>query len=258
MTEQVRLPAHLAESPFLQEYYGRVTWSVRSVFSGNLGWFDGNPTTLNPLSEKETAQRMADLAGGETALEQQLNQAMEKHDHSWALVLSDHLLVLNPQNEAVRNHRVNALTEMGQAESNPNARHYYLTRAAELGQGLTFGRHGKPIQAMLHDFQLKGFFRSMAVNLDPVASAGMDKKVAFVFPDADEQWTIHVRNGIAETQPWLMENPETTVTVRSDIWKEMLAGDRSPTMTLARHCKVEGGKLDLARFLKLFQPPDQE
>ena len=45
IVERVQLPPHLAESLWLQEFYGKVSWSVRSVFDGYLGWFDGNPTT---------------------------------------------------------------------------------------------------------------------------------------------------------------------------------------------------------------------
>ena len=68
LVETVKLPPHLASSPYLQEFYGTVPWSVRSVFSGNLGWFDGNPTNLFPLPPVERAKRMAELAGGQQAL----------------------------------------------------------------------------------------------------------------------------------------------------------------------------------------------
>ena len=47
LVETVKLPAPLAEKPYLQEYYGTVAWSVRSIFTGYLGWFDGNATNLS-------------------------------------------------------------------------------------------------------------------------------------------------------------------------------------------------------------------
>ncbi len=60
----VRLPPHLAEHPYLAEHYGTVEWSVRSVFSGYLGWFDGDAATLSPASPAERARGLAELAGG--------------------------------------------------------------------------------------------------------------------------------------------------------------------------------------------------
>lgn len=49
IAEQVILPKHLSQSPYLQEFYGRVDWSVKNVFNGYMGWFDGDATTLLPF-----------------------------------------------------------------------------------------------------------------------------------------------------------------------------------------------------------------
>src|SRR5690606_33520459 len=67
---RIKLPPHLASAPFLQEFYGKPTWSARSVFAGNLGWYDGNPSSLQPLAPDAEAERMATLAGGVEALAQ--------------------------------------------------------------------------------------------------------------------------------------------------------------------------------------------
>ena len=45
----VELPPHLANHPYLQELYGTVEWSVRAIYTGYLGWFDGNAATLSPV-----------------------------------------------------------------------------------------------------------------------------------------------------------------------------------------------------------------
>ena len=63
--EMVELPASIKSSPYLSEFYGTVRWSVKSIFNGYLGWFNGNPADLDPLSRKEEAQRLAKLVGGE-------------------------------------------------------------------------------------------------------------------------------------------------------------------------------------------------
>ncbi|MGB5193669.1 MAG: alkyl sulfatase dimerization domain-containing protein, partial [Polyangiales bacterium] len=64
LVELVKLPPHLAGHPYLQEYYGRVDWSVREIFEGNLGWFDGDAAGLEPVGPDERAAGMAELAGG--------------------------------------------------------------------------------------------------------------------------------------------------------------------------------------------------
>lgn len=44
---------------YQKPYYGHPDWAVCSIFNGYLGWFDGNPTNLFPLSDKAEAEQMA-------------------------------------------------------------------------------------------------------------------------------------------------------------------------------------------------------
>ena len=56
IAEKLILPKHLGDSPYLQEFYGSPAWSAKNVFSGYLGWFDGNPSSLKPLNQKDEAE----------------------------------------------------------------------------------------------------------------------------------------------------------------------------------------------------------
>jgi len=257
LVETVKLPPHLAESPFLQEFYGTVEWSVRSVFSGNLGWFDGNPATLNPLPPKSEAENMAKLAGGEQALRDSIIKAAKAGDHQWVLQLSDYAMRLNPNDDTVRKARIQALTALGEAASNPNARHYYLTSALEL-QGLEIGILNNAGSDMLRRLPLERFFASIPVNLDAQATADMNQKTGISFTDSDEAYTIWIRRGVAEIQPRLMDDLDIHVAVDSLVWKEMLAQKRSSALTIAKDFEYrKGGRVAFAKFLKFFQPVEK-
>ena len=65
IVELIELPDELSSSSFLREFYGTIRWSVKSIYSGYLGWFNGNPADLDPLSRKEKAIRISNLAGGD-------------------------------------------------------------------------------------------------------------------------------------------------------------------------------------------------
>ena len=41
ITQKVVLPPHLANHPYLMEFYGTVEWSVKAVFCNYMGWFSG-------------------------------------------------------------------------------------------------------------------------------------------------------------------------------------------------------------------------
>ena len=253
LVERVKLPAHLANKPYLHEYYGNVAWSVRSIFSGYLGWFSGNSTDLEPLAPKARAEKFADLAGGKDALLKQAKKAVGKGDHQWALVLTDQLLTLDPDLKDAIDARAAALKAMGERQISANGRHYYLTRALELQKKIELIQP-KTSMETAHSIPLKAIFSSMAVNLNPEKSSQTDTVVGFRFPDVKEAYTVHVRRGVAEIQPRFPEKPDITVTVDSKIWKEIAAKVTNPIVAYGKgEIDIEGGKLKLVKFLGLFK-----
>ena len=90
----IELPEEIADSPFLKEFYGTVRWSVKSIYNGYLGWFNGNIADLDPLTRKEEAERLATMVGGSEELYFKLQDAISNNDMQWALQLSDHLFAL--------------------------------------------------------------------------------------------------------------------------------------------------------------------
>lgn len=80
LAETLALSNHLRELPYLQKSYGTVAWSVRRIFSGYVGWFDGNPTHLHPLTASEYAEKMVSSGSAERILEE-LEQAIQVEEY---------------------------------------------------------------------------------------------------------------------------------------------------------------------------------
>jgi alkyl sulfatase BDS1-like metallo-beta-lactamase superfamily hydrolase len=65
----VNLPHQQATfSPWLQEFYGTVRHSVPAVYTGYIGWFDGDPIELMATPRSEYAARVIALMGGQEAV----------------------------------------------------------------------------------------------------------------------------------------------------------------------------------------------
>lgn len=256
IAEQIKLPAHLARQPYLHEYYGTVPWSVRAIFDGYLGWFGGNATDLFPLPPEERAKRFIELAGGEQKLIEHAKQAVAKKDYQWALELTDQLLRINPGSDAVRALKAEALRALGSRQTAATARNYYLTQALEVENQLQIGMMKIKDKEMIHNLPLEGIFEGMAVNLNPAKSADVDVIAGFRFPDTGEAYTVHVRRGVAEIQPKYPEHPDISLTVDSNVWKEVVAGFRNPAIALVKDVDKEGGVLKIVKFLSLFKSED--
>ncbi len=132
LVQTVKLPEHLADDPWLVEYYGTVEWSVRNIFNGYLGWFDGNPARLSPLAPADRAAKVAKLVGGPKKLLKAAQAALSDEDYQWALELTDFLRELDPDSAEMKAIRKEATIALGKQQISANGRNYYLSSA---GQG---------------------------------------------------------------------------------------------------------------------------
>lgn len=132
LVQYVQLPARLVDKAYLQPYYGHPEWAVRSIFTGYLGWFDGNATTLFPLGLRQEAERMATLAGGRDRLREAVHTALSAGDYQWAAQLSDYVLALDPDARDVKRLKAQALEALAERTVNAPARNYYFTAAQQL------------------------------------------------------------------------------------------------------------------------------
>ena len=112
IVRKVHPSSHVAKHPHLQELYGTVEWSVKGTYAGYIGWFDGDPAKLSPVTPQERAQKLIELAGGVGAITEAARQAMERGEAKWALELASHVFLLNPDHEAVREVRLSALKSL--------------------------------------------------------------------------------------------------------------------------------------------------
>jgi uncharacterized sulfatase len=134
LAHKVKLPEHLAEKPYLREYYGRVDFSVRAYFVGTMGWFDGNPTSLSPLSPKDEAERFIDMAGGNAVVLTSAQKALKEGNFQWALQLVDRLLNVGYEFTIAQQLKADTLRAHAVAQINCPTRHYYIQCAKELEQ----------------------------------------------------------------------------------------------------------------------------
>jgi alkyl sulfatase BDS1-like metallo-beta-lactamase superfamily hydrolase len=132
LVQHVRLPPHLAENAYLQEFYGSVEWTVRGIYADRVGWFDGNATNLFPLPEKDRAAKLVALIGGPDQVLARGRDALAAREFTWAAELADYVLTNDGANADARSIKAQALTELGERQISAIARNYYLSSAMYL------------------------------------------------------------------------------------------------------------------------------
>ena len=122
--QTVSLPDHLKTLPYLQEYYGTVEWAVKNVYTGYVGWFDGDPVHLLPVSDQEYNSVLFNLIGEEKLLEK-IKDCMSHSQYQIAL----QLLELIDNNELKKE----CLLQRAKQVKSANARHYLIACSKEIG-----------------------------------------------------------------------------------------------------------------------------
>lgn len=132
LAAEICLPPQYAQLPFLGEHYGCAEWTVRAIYAGYLGWFDGNPTLLHPLPPRTRAEKTLALMGGGAAVRTAAGEALAAGEYQWCLELCDLLLAGGGEAAEARRMKAQALRALAEWETSANGRHYYLACAREL------------------------------------------------------------------------------------------------------------------------------
>ncbi|MEC7929473.1 MAG: alkyl sulfatase dimerization domain-containing protein [Pseudomonadota bacterium] len=249
IAERLVLPKHLGDSPYLKEFYGTPEWSAKNVFSGYLGWFDGNPSSLKPLPLKVEAEKIIQLSGDWNSLFKVAEDAFLVNDFQWSLQLTDYLLRSRPDDQKTKLLRKSALEALGRKESNPNSRYYYLSSAAQLDENYQENDILLPSLEVIQKYPIESMMETLKVNVIPEKSLNKTIQLLFTFTDSPKSFSLFLRRGVLEVQPFMITGSSVQIKSSENDLKAILSGVKSLPISLVNGTlKVEGSRADLLSF----------
>ena len=249
IAETLVLPKHLGDSPFLKEFYGSPEWSAKNVFSGYLGWFNGNPSSLKPLPQIEEAENFIKLAGGWDSLLATAEGSYSNGEFQWSLQLTDYLPKSKPDDTQAKLLRQSSLVALGNKESNPNSRYYYLSSAAELDKDYQPNDILLPNIEAITKYPIESFMETLKVNVIPEKSLDKNIQLLFTFTNSTKSFSVFLRKGVLEVQPFMVSGSSVQVTSTEEDLKSVLSGVKSLPIALVNGTlQVNGSRTDLLSF----------
>ena len=118
LMQQIKLPAALD----VGESYGKLTWSIRGIYEGYVGWFDLNPVTMYETPVASVYPDVVKLAGGPEAVATLAIGRAEAGDAIAALHLTDIALAADPNHRKSLEARLKALEILRSGCKNSNER----------------------------------------------------------------------------------------------------------------------------------------
>lgn len=191
LVEKVKLPPHLAGyTPYLREYYGTVKHSVRQIYNGYLGWFQGDPA---PRPDAATAEGRAPDRHDGRAREAAAGgrQRLPQGDYQWAAELAGYAIRVDHDDQLARDIKARSFRKLGYASMNINWRNWYLMSAMELEgklDGDEISQRSIEMRKvflspdMVRSFTPQSFLQNWVTRIDPEKAGDVELTLGFSFP----------------------------------------------------------------------------
>lgn len=144
IARKVHYPQALKLNWHARPYYGSLPLNARAVYTKYLGYYNGNPNDLDPLTEVEEARQLVEYAGSEEAVVERASKAYEAGDYRQAANAAGKVLLVNPQNDQARYLEADAFEQLGYAAESSIWRNAYLQGAHELRVGAKARANRRP------------------------------------------------------------------------------------------------------------------
>ena len=247
-----KLPSGLEKSWASRGYYGSVSHDVKATYVFYLGWFNGNPATLNELPPVDAAKKYVDYMGGADAIMQKAKTDYAQGNYRWVAQVTNNIVFADPSNKEARNLEADALEQMGyQAESGP-WRNFYLTGAQELRNGVVKGatpNTASPdtVKAMSPEM----FFDYLAVHINGEKAANAQAVFNVDLGADGGKYKLELENGVlnhsADTQA---SNADASITLnRATLNKIILKKESLKQAEEKGDVQISGNHAKLDEFL---------
>jgi alkyl sulfatase BDS1-like metallo-beta-lactamase superfamily hydrolase len=163
----IEFPPSLARLWHLRGYYGSLKHNVRGIYAYYLGWYDGNPATLDSLPPREMARRTIEYMGGSRTILDRARQDFEAGQYRWVVHILDQVIWAEPDNVEARELAAAAHTQLGYGQENPTWRNAYLSAAQELRFGLpSQSKNHRVLRDVLKGMSPLSLLNSLSIRLN--------------------------------------------------------------------------------------------
>ncbi len=239
------VPESLQKQWFARGYHGSPENNSRGVINRYLGYWDGNPTTLIPLSTEDSAALYVEMMGG---AEKIMSRSMTLHDegkYKLAQEILNKLVQAEPDNQPAKDLLADVFEQIGYQQENTGLRNAFLAGAYELRSGIPTGASPKTsgpdlVRAMSTEL----FLDFIGIRMDSKKAEALEFSINLVTPDNGEKFAIELSNAtFTNVEGFQVANPNLPITInRSDLVQVMMGVKTLAAQIDDGTAKIEGDR----------------
>ena len=237
------VPDSLQQQWSARSYHGSVEHNSRAVINRYLGYWDGNPTTLIPLSPEDSASLYVEMMGGAKPILKKGTELYEQGKYRLAQEILNKLVYADPQNQEAKDLLADVFEQIGYQQESPSVRNSFLAAALELRSGIPGGASPKSSGPdMVRAMSTQLWLDFLGIRLDSEKADGKEFKINLVTPDNDEKYVVELSNAtLTSIEGFQAENPDLTITInRSDLLLTMMGAVSMDEQINSGNAKLDG------------------
>jgi len=239
------VPESLQQQWAARSYHGSVEHNSRAVINRYLGYWDGNPTTLIPLSPEHAAPLYVEMMGGAKPIIAKGRELYNQGKYLHAQEILNKLVYAEPQNQAAKDLLADVFEQIGYQQESPSVRNSFLAAALELRSGIPEGASPKSTGPDMIRAMTTGLWLDfLGIRLDSKKADGKQFKINLQTPDNNEKFVVELSNGtLTNIEGFQADDADLTLTIdREDLEKTMMGAVSFDEQISAGKAKLEGNR----------------
>ena len=255
-----RLPASLQKSWEAHSYHGSEQHNARAVINRYLGYWDGNPTALVPLSPSDSAPLFVEMMGGAEKILAKGHELVAAGQYLQATEILNKLVYAEPGNQAAKDLLADAFEQLGYQKESSSLRNSFLAAALELRSGIPTGLTPRTASPdMVRGMPTELWLDYLGILLDSRKAEGMAFVINLVLPDTGERHVLEMSNStLTNIRGVQAPKPDLTVTInRADLEPVMMQMTTFRAQAEAGRARFEGNAQVLEQLMACLVQFDQ-
>jgi alkyl sulfatase BDS1-like metallo-beta-lactamase superfamily hydrolase len=217
-----------------RDYHGSAENNARAIVQRFLGYWDGNPTNLIPLSPEESAPLYIEMMGGSKKIIAKGKELIRDGKYKLATEILNRLVQGEPDNQEGKDLLADAFEQIGYQQENPGIRNSFLAAAYELRNDISAAPVPNPSSPdVIRVMRTGQFFDFLAIRMDGRKTRGMSYGINFITPDNGEKYAVELSNEtLTNIEGFLLPSPDLTITVNRKDLETVMMGQKTFAMLI--------------------------
>jgi len=248
---EYEVPPSLQKQWFARGYHGSPENNSRGVINRFLGYFDGNPVNIIPLSPKDSAPLYVEMMGGAETIMAKGKELHDQGKYKLAQEILNKLVQAEPDNRPAKDLLADVFEQLGYQQENTGLRNVFLAGAFELRSGIPAGAAPKTTGPdMVRAMSTELFLDFIGIRMDSKKAEGLEFSINLVTPDNGEKFAIELSNAtFTNLEGFQVASPDLTITInRADLLQVMMGVKTLAAQIDDGTAKIEGNREVLSQL----------